>query len=79
MRYGIAFGVLRNTAAGTPFTKKYMDCETEFVRGIIWQGRRDSNTQPTVLETVTLPLSYAPNKCMIAFSGMKVNGIRRIL
>ena len=25
-----------------------------------WQGRRDSNTQPTVLETATLPLSYSP-------------------
>ncbi len=26
----------------------------------IWQGRRDSNTQPTVLETATLPLSHSP-------------------
>ncbi len=25
-----------------------------------WQGRRDSNTQPTVLETATLPLSHSP-------------------
>ena len=25
-----------------------------------WQGRRDSNTQPTVLETVALPLSHSP-------------------
>ena len=27
---------------------------------IAWQGRRDSNTQPTVLETATLPLSHSP-------------------
>ena len=27
-----------------------------------WQGRRDSNTQPTVLETATLPLSHSPIK-----------------
>jgi hypothetical protein len=26
----------------------------------IWQGRQDSNLQPTVLETATLPLSYSP-------------------
>ena len=26
----------------------------------VWQGRRDSNTQPTVLETATLPLSHSP-------------------
>ena len=25
-----------------------------------WQGRRDSNPQPTVLETATLPLSHSP-------------------
>lgn len=25
-----------------------------------WQGRRDSNTQPMVLETTTLPLSHTP-------------------
>ena len=30
------------------------------VRGFFWQGRRDSNTQPTVLETVALPLSHSP-------------------
>ena len=28
----------------------------------IWQGRRDSNTQPTVLETATLPLSHSPKQ-----------------
>ena len=28
----------------------------------LWQGRRDSNTQPTVLETATLPLSHSPKK-----------------
>ena len=27
-----------------------------------WQGRRDSNTQPTVLETATLPLSHSPKR-----------------
>lgn len=26
----------------------------------VWQGRRDSNTQQTVLETVALPLNYSP-------------------
>ena len=30
------------------------------VVGNLWQGRRDSNTQPTVLETATLPLSHSP-------------------
>ena len=25
-----------------------------------WQGRRDSNTQPAVLETAALPLSHSP-------------------
>ena len=29
---------------------------------VMWQGRRDSNTQPTVLETATLPLSHSPKK-----------------
>ena len=28
----------------------------------LWQGRRDSNTQPTVLETATLPLSHSPKQ-----------------
>ena len=28
-----------------------------------WQGRRDSNTQPTVLETVTLPIELLPYVC----------------
>lgn len=28
---------------------------------LIWQGRRDSNTQLTVLETVALPLNYSPS------------------
>ena len=26
----------------------------------VWQGKHDSNMQPTVLETATLPLSYSP-------------------
>ena len=32
------------------------------VVGTLWQGRRDSNTQPTVLETATLPLSHSPKQ-----------------
>ena len=28
----------------------------------VWQGKHDSNMQPTVLETATLPLSYSPMK-----------------
>ena len=28
----------------------------------LWQGRRDSNTQPAVLETAALPLSHSPKK-----------------
>ena len=32
----------------------------DIVAGTQWQGRRDSNTQPTVLETVALPLSHSP-------------------
>ena len=45
-----------------------------------WQGRRDSNTQPTVLETATLPLSHSPKQrshyitkkgiCQLFFSRM---------
>ena len=27
---------------------------------LLWQGRRDSNTQPAVLETAALPLSHSP-------------------
>lgn len=30
------------------------------VFGKLWQGRRDSNTQPSVLETDALPLSHSP-------------------
>lgn len=33
--------------------------------GHFWQGRRDSNTQPTVLETATLPLSHSPVRCLL--------------
>ena len=33
------------------FKKKLVD---------FWQGKRDSNPQPAVLETVTLPLSHSP-------------------
>ena len=29
---------------------------------LIWQGRQDSNLQPTVLETVALPLSHSPKR-----------------
>ena len=32
-----------------------------------WQGRRDSNTQPTVLETVALPLSHSPMHLMLVY------------
>lgn len=39
-----------------PCHKKRGFCSLFF----LWQGRRDSNTQPTVLETATLPLSHSP-------------------
>ena len=29
---------------------------------LFWQGRRDSNTQPAVLETAALPLSHSPKR-----------------
>ena len=29
---------------------------------VFWQGKRDSNPQPAVLETVTLPLSHSPKR-----------------
>lgn len=32
--------------------------------GCEWQGRRDSNTQPAVLETAALPLSHSPTREM---------------
>ena len=31
-----------------------------------WQGRQDSNLQPMVLETTTLPLSHSP-RCKIYY------------
>ena len=34
--------------------------EPRFLPGLFWQGRQDSNPQPTVLETVALPLSHSP-------------------
>ena len=34
--------------------------QTKYGLIFVWQGRRDSNTQPTVLETATLPLSHSP-------------------
>ena len=33
-----------------------------YMAGNEWQGRRDSNTQPAVLETAALPLSHSPLK-----------------
>jgi hypothetical protein len=30
-----------------------------------WQGRRDSNPQPTVLETATLPIELLPFGCAV--------------
>ena len=36
--------------------------ESKMLSLFCWQGRRDSNTQPTVLETATLPLSHSPIK-----------------
>ncbi len=35
---------------------------TKQILDTIWQGRRDSNTQPAVLETAALPLSHSPKK-----------------
>ncbi len=31
----------------------------------VWQRRRDSNTQPAVLETAALPLSHSSNNVAI--------------
>ena len=36
------------------------NCRRNKRQQFFWQGRRDSNTQPTVLETATLPLSHSP-------------------
>lgn len=47
----------------------------------VWQGRHDSNMQPTVLETATLPLSYSPkfkNKMIILYKIHLVNCFRRL-
>ena len=45
-----------------------------------WQGRRDSNTQPTVLETATLPLSHSPVRIVLytikSLSSSFYSGIR---
>ena len=40
---------------------------TNTVVGNLWQGRRDSNTQPTVLETATLPLSHSPKHILLYY------------
>ena len=37
----------------------------DFRHPSVWQGRRDSNTQPTVLETATLPLSHSPVRIVL--------------
>ena len=39
----------------------------EVLKDFSWQGRRDSNTQPTVLETVALPLSHSPMHLMLCY------------
>ena len=46
---------MENTANGLKNKKR-----VQLVTVPFWQGRRDSNTQPTVLETATLPLSHSP-------------------
>ncbi len=35
-------------------------CHCIVIAVLMWQGRQDSNPQPTVLETVALPLSHSP-------------------
>ena len=43
------------------YSSRYPAIKKETQRSLfLWQGRRDSNTQPTVLETATLPLSHSP-------------------
>ena len=44
--------------ATLPFAKQ----KNSYPKIRVWQGRRDSNTQPTVLETATLPLSHSPKQ-----------------
>ena len=44
--------------ATLPFAKQ----KNSHLKIRVWQGRRDSNTQPTVLETATLPLSHSPKQ-----------------
>ena len=38
----------------------------------LWQGGRDSNSQPMVLETTTLPLSHPPTFTLL-FTYKKIN------
>ena len=40
--------------------QKQKNCNRLQLSLSFWQGRQDSNLQPTVLETATLPLSHSP-------------------
>ncbi len=62
--------VVSHATAGarTSFRRECVACSNreymkkEAPKDFFWQGRRDSNTQPTVLETVALPLSHSPSQ-----------------
>lgn len=48
-----------------PFDSRLPLSKKTCSRRSFWQGRRDSNTQQTVLETVALPLNYSPISAFI--------------
>ena len=62
----IAEGKLTNDGNNVAAYSSRYPCQQKRARKMLslfcWQGRRDSNTQPTVLETATLPLSHSPIK-----------------
>jgi hypothetical protein len=49
----------RNTKFSIPFKKLFCALFVRFILNI-WQGYRDSNPEPTVLETATLPIELYP-------------------
>ena len=46
--------MLRHTFWAAPARRR------PYARFLIWQGRQESNPQPTVLETVALPIELRP-------------------
>ncbi len=60
---GFADAKAPNTACSNHLANKKW--RTYWYTTLVWQGRRDSNTQPAVLETAALPLSHSPKRKLL--------------